>query len=374
MTRHAAVAALGMASVLAFAPLATGQYVPCNGTMSWPQVTQEEQDTSCPNIHHAVNYRITGTMQCNDVPYNGGVVPGIASAFALATGVCNSNPANPLFICDYVDPSAESRIRADGKGITVIAAWFNGSGTCNHCTLTPESDEGNDAGVNLCISDACCAGRDSCIQNGDRWFPESCRCVLSPLFVIFEGPWERALTSAQAGVPFVMKPGAPRARVAWTHPGTARAGLLVRDRNGNGWIDDGSELYGGATPQVSLPGQPRHGFTALATEDYDGNGWVDGHDPAFGEMAVWVDRNHDGISDAEELQSLADRGVTAISLRYTVLERDDAQGNRFAYVSDMVMQSGGRARTARVYDVYPQTVPLEPPAGCVGSGFTRPPS
>lgn len=55
-------------------------------------------------------------------------------------------------------------------------------------------------------------------------------------------------------------------------------GFLAFDRNNNGRIDDGSELFGPTTGQ---------GFAELALLDADGNGWIDEADPAFAQLRVW---------------------------------------------------------------------------------------
>ena len=72
--------------------------------------------------------------------------------------------------------------------------------------------------------------------------------------------------------------------------------FLALDRNGNGTIDNGNELFGPATG---------NGFTELASLDADGNGWIDGGDAAYARLKLW-----DGAGGA--LKSLADAGVGAL--------------------------------------------------------------
>lgn len=74
---------------------------------------------------------------------------------------------------------------------------------------------------------------------------------------------------------------------------------LALDRNGNGAVDDGTELFG---PQTD------DGFAELAAHDSDGNGWIDEADPVFGQLRLWS--SPDG-----GLQSLAEQGVGAISVQ-----------------------------------------------------------
>jgi hypothetical protein len=75
-------------------------------------------------------------------------------------------------------------------------------------------------------------------------------------------------------------------------------GFLALDRNGNGAVDDGSELFGPGTG---------NGFAELAKYDQDGNGWIDEADPVYSQLRVWDDAQG-GLS------TLKEKGVGAIAL------------------------------------------------------------
>lgn len=81
----------------------------------------------------------------------------------------------------------------------------------------------------------------------------------------------------------------------------AGQGFLALDRNGNGRIDHGRELFGA---------QSGHGFAELAALDGDGNGWLDEADPLFARLKVWLDAGEGG-----RLLSLNELGIGAIALR-----------------------------------------------------------
>jgi len=78
-------------------------------------------------------------------------------------------------------------------------------------------------------------------------------------------------------------------------------GFLAIDKNDNGVIDDGSELFGPATGQ---------GFSELSAYDEDKNGWIDENDTIFNKLRI-VTYNEDGSS---ELKALSEKGVGAIYL------------------------------------------------------------
>ena len=132
---------------------------------------------------------------------------------------------------------------------------------------------------------------------------------------------------------------------AWA---AADDGMLVWDRNGNGSIDSGRELFGDET--ILANGQKAaNGFAALAELDTGslvggvvvgaGDGKFDANDAQYANLRVWRDLNQDGISQAGELQTLAQTGVQSISLSSTASSTNYANGNA------TLVQSGSFTRT-----------------------------
>ncbi|MDE6387823.1 MAG: hypothetical protein K2L82_08480, partial [Lachnospiraceae bacterium] len=95
--------------------------------------------------------------------------------------------------------------------------------------------------------------------------------------------------------------------------------LLAIDLNGDGIINDGSELFGTSTT-LADGSKAKSGFEALAQYDLNGDGVIDENDEVFDQLKVWQDKNSDGISQEDELYSLGDLGIDNISLSTSVEE------------------------------------------------------
>jgi trimeric autotransporter adhesin len=112
-------------------------------------------------------------------------------------------------------------------------------------------------------------------------------------------------------------------QTGWVNP---HDGLLVMDRNGNGIIDNGSELFGGHT-LLKDGTRAADGFQALAELDTNHDGKIDANDPAFSQLRVWKDLNGYGYSQPDQLFTLDELGIKAINLNSTMTNVTDAQGN-----------------------------------------------
>ena len=167
-----------------------------------------------------------------------------------------------------------------------------------------------------------------------------------PLIVnIGQGPWR--LTDVDSGVRFDMDADGNLDRTSWTASDTSLA-LIAIDVNGNGSIDDGSELVGEhmRLPDGSLAA---NGFVFLAANDDSHDDRIDAADPIWSRLLVWIDGNHDGISQPAELRGIATSGIAALEIEYRGSHRRDSFGNELRFVSSMRMTGG---RSEQYYDVF----------------------
>lgn len=218
---------------------------------------------------------------------------------------------------------------------TCNLATAGGGGMCLDSQVPIDKRSPSDPSLKIADTNCCSyVERTDCYTGEGEWTDLGCACI-SPIVIDVAGNGYN-LTTAAEGVLFdLARSGVPE-RFSWTAAGSDDA-WLVLDRNGNGVIDDGKELFGSSTPQPYLaPGESKNGFRALAlldTVEYGGNGdgQIDPRDSVFATLKLWQDRNHNGVSEAEELQSLSVSDVAVIDLTYKESKRKDDNGNWFRY-------------------------------------------
>ena len=143
----------------------------------------------------------------------------------------------------------------------------------------------------------------------------------SPLIFDEDGNNQIDLTSAEDGVQFDLNGDGHKEQVAWSQAkGDKTDGWLALDRNGNGAIDNGKELFGDQFGAAN-------GYQELAKFDINADGKIDKNDAVFKELRVWKDTNHDGVSQADELVNLTAGGVESIDLGFAESTAKDAHGN-----------------------------------------------
>lgn len=248
---------------------------------------------------------------------------------------------------EYTDPDPnvyetvwDSRIIASGTaGLCYRASieaysgkYYNGFGSSQYCLPKQVAD----------CRDPLADG--SCPPTGSECTEYDETCKLSPIVInVARGAY--ALTGIDDPVLFDLDADGHPESTGWTARNGTTA-FLALDRNGNATIDDGSELFGDATP--TFAGKASNGFEGLLQYDDNADGTIDRGDGIWAKLLLWSDRNHDGHSEARELTPIAASPITALGLDYHWTGRRDASGNTFRYKGQVRTALG----TQPYYDVF----------------------
>src|SRR3954469_23800842 len=201
---------------------------------------------------------------------------------------------------------------------------------------------------------------DQCASQGADYYWNGGDCIWTPgsPIVIDLARDGYHFTSAEDGVLFDLDGDGVPERVAWTRAGSDDA-FLALDRNNNGRIDDGTELFGNYTPvRAGSTVTAANGFEALKFLESPLNGpigmvdgIIDARDPAWSRLLLWRDLNHNGISEPDELQSVAAAGLAAIDTDYKPRKKVDRFGNEFRQAGHATWSDG---EVSTIFDVWLQ--------------------
>jgi hypothetical protein len=310
--------------------------------------------TSCDtHFNEPVNETQAYDVQCVDQTNNDNVYMDVTSQMSSTgqTSAFCGGPSpidcSPIFQPQGVNAGFTSA--GDDINRFYLRVWpRTDSGT--KCSQGPMSQD-----LKQCYAVACDTG-----GGGSDCTDPTIECLGSPIVIDVETEGFH-LTSAAAGVVFDIKGNDHPVRIAWTNAHYHNAFLVLPAPDG--LVHSGKQLFGNFTaqPQSSHP----NGFVALAQYDKpenggNGDGVIDDNDAVFPLLRLWIDENHDGISQPKELHSLSEFGVSSLALRYSESPRTDQFGNEFRYKAqvDPGTQKDVRDQTASgrpgrwMYDVF----------------------
>ncbi|WP_462106241.1 calcium-binding protein, partial [Campylobacter concisus] len=130
-------------------------------------------------------------------------------------------------------------------------------------------------------------------------------------------------------------------------------GLLVHDRNNNGIIDDGSELFGNFTPlnpnnNLNDKNLAVNGYHALKSYDMNNDGIIDSNDEIYKHLKVWQDINGDGISQENELKTLEQANIKSLNLAFSNIDKDLDNGNNLMFEGNYTDNEGKEHKMADI--------------------------
>jgi hypothetical protein len=164
-----------------------------------------------------------------------------------------------------------------------------------------------------------------------------------PLTLDLDGDGLETVGTA-AGILFDTAANGIKVNTGWVK---ADDGLLVLDKNGNGSIDSGRELFGDAT--LKRNGQlAADGFDALRDLDSNNNGKLDAGDTQFNNLRVWRDLNQNGSTQNGELFSLGQLSIASINVGSSQNSQRLANGNQIADLGTYTKTNGGTGLTGEV--------------------------
>ncbi|HED2415503.1 TPA: hypothetical protein R4Y39_005954, partial [Raoultella planticola] len=166
----------------------------------------------------------------------------------------------------------------------------------------------------------------------------------SPIIIDLDGDGIETL-SVSSGVFFDHDGNQFAENTGWVAPDD---GLLIFDRDGNGQIDSGSELFGNNTLLKSGK-LAANGYQALQELDENKDGQLNSDDAIWASLRIWQDGNSNGRVDEGELLSLEEAGVAAIGTGYSTSQYVDEQGNAHQQTSTITRSDGAVGQSADVW-------------------------
>ena len=226
-----------------------------------------------------------------------------------------------VYVPDQANPGqylAPIKLTApDGAGGDFFGAriWINDAGVITVGAWRDDDNAGDSGSVYIFVPDG----------NGGYAGPNGkvyTRGANDPVILDLDGDGVE-LTAPENGVDFDIDADGVAEQIGWVGPDD---GMLVVDSDGSGAIEDGSEVFS----EVFEGGSYANSLEALRSLDSNGDGVIDTNDERFNEIRVWQDADSDGITDAGELKTLAEHGITGVDLNALAVNKNVSGNEVFA--------------------------------------------
>lgn len=316
-------------------PDAPGTGPQCNGTYQQSFTVYSTTVDTCTNNNTGAVYD-QAIRQTTGIGYWSAPTSGAPFCSNSTTLKCNPN----------ITQQVTHATSATDYNRFYLRAWDDSGAGIPPCTTVPVMSRQD---FWQCLGVAC--------DGGGGGGGGSCTCTTraclncpSPIIIDISGKGF-VLTNGANGVKFDLAGTGTPIQMGWTAFGADNAFLALP--NADGLVHNGQQLFGNFTPQP--PSDIPNGFAALAVYNDpknggNGDGVIDSHDAVFAFLRLWIDANHDGISQPEELHTLPSLGVNSISLTYKASQRTDQFGNVFRRAQ---VNPGDATNTGRMaYDVF----------------------
>jgi hypothetical protein len=166
----------------------------------------------------------------------------------------------------------------------------------------------------------------------------------SPLVLDLNGDGVTSTFISETSTYFDLDNDGVRQRTGWVQ---GEDGILVFDKNRDGKVNNGTELFGNHT-LLKNGTKAANGFEALREYDENKDGIIDAKDNIYNTLSLWQDSNSDGVTDTGELHTLTELGVKSINLDY-IQTTDYEEQNRIFQTSSFTTTAGD---TQSINDVW----------------------
>jgi len=248
---------------------------------------------------------------------------------------------------DLVDDFLDARearyaeiVERDSSQNVFLKGWLNRVNA-----LRDYIDTNNDASFVKLWDNALFNGMSKDLMSTLRSLFTTATKVGSPVILDLDGDGVETTSIADGGTYFDHDGNGFAEQTGWAG---ADDGLLVMDRDGNGTIDTGKELFGDNT-LLANGTKATNGFQALKELDSNNDNKIDINDAAYSQLKIWQDADGDGYTSEGELKTLSDAGIASINTGYTNSTLVDSNGNEHKQVGTFTRADGTVASATDVW-------------------------